>query len=81
MAKKKALHHVGFDIIESKLVAARMAYGAGDMANAASYAHEMAKLMVNLADEIRYEHGVKAGLARARTAQTKQRRLDREYGH
>lgn len=74
VARKKARHHVGFDIIEAKLVQARMEYGAGDVANAAGYAHEMAKMAVNLADEIRYEHGIKAGINRAKAAASERKR-------
>lgn len=73
MAKKRARTHVGFDFIEAKLVQTRMAYGGGDVANAAGYAHELAKYAVNLADEIRYEHGVVSGINREKAA-AKERR-------
>lgn len=62
---KKTKSHVGFDLIEQKLVNAKMSYVSGDVANAAGYMHEAAKMAVSLADEIRYDHGVKAGKAQA----------------
>lgn len=69
MAKKKVIpYHVGFSYIEQKLMDARLAYIAGDVANAAGYAYQLAKLALDLSDEIRYEHGVKAGLNRAAAA-------------
>lgn len=73
MGKKRAPTHVGFDIIEGALANIRLAYAHGDVANAAGYAHELAKYAVNLADEIRYEHGVKAGRAREKAEADKRR--------
>ena len=73
MAKKKVTpHHIGFTYVERKLMETRLAYAAGDVANAAGYACQLAKLALDLLDEIRYEHGIKAGIARSRAA-TKER--------
>lgn len=50
-----------FSQVQASLVAAEEAYSRGDVALAACYMHQAARWAVNLSDEIRYEHGVKAG--------------------
>lgn len=54
-----------FNAIRGRLTDAETAMRKGDAAMAAGYAHEAARWAINLADELRYEHGIQAGLNRA----------------
>lgn len=69
--KQLAPHRQHLDVVRQQLdVVDRMLEG-DDVASAASAAYVAAKYAMDLSDDLRFEHGVKAGLARARTATRK----------
>lgn len=59
-------HHVS--IVREQLDAVDRLLATGDVASAASAAYVAAKYAMDLSDDLRFEHGVKAGLARAASA-------------
>lgn len=61
-------------VIEGGLETVEMWLAAGEIAFAAQAAHEVSKFALNLADELRFEHGVRAGLNRAEDAAKAKRR-------
>jgi hypothetical protein len=56
-----------FAIVASEFDKAEVAFSRGDIATSAGHAHMATKYMLNLADELRFEQGVKAGFNRAAT--------------
>jgi hypothetical protein len=63
-----------FAVVASEFDKAEAAFLKGDIATSAGHAHMATKYMMNLADELRFEQGVKAGFNRAKAKPRKKKR-------
>lgn len=70
LQKRLTPHLYHLSIVRERLDVVSRMLEADDVASAASAAYVTAKYAMDLSDDLRFEHGVKAGLARAARKRT-----------